>query len=107
MTLNDIGELDRRITLRTPSIATNDYGERVRTYADTSSLWAKVDYIKGKEGDEADKLASVKRVDFLVRYNTSITETSQIAWDGDTFEIEAVLPIGRKQFMHLITRLVD
>ena len=107
MTLNDIGELDRRITLRTPSIATNDYGERVRTYADTSSLWAKVDYIKGKEGDEADKLASVKRVDFGIRYNSAINEKMQVSWDGDIFDIEAVLPVERKRFMHLITRLVD
>lgn len=107
MTLNDIGELDRRITLRNPSISTNDFGEKVRAYADVSSLWAKVDFVKGNEGDNSDRLESVKRVDFLVRYNTAIDEMSQITWDGDTFEVQAVLPVGRKQFMHLITRLVD
>jgi len=30
----------------------------------------------------------------------------QISWDGDIFEIEAVLPIERKRFRHRVTRLV-
>jgi SPP1 family predicted phage head-tail adaptor len=107
MIIKDIGELDRRITLRNPSTSTDAFGQSVRTYADVSSLWAKVEYKSGTEGEESNRLESVKRVEFLVRYNTAITEVSQISWDGDTFEVEVVLPMERKRFMHLVTRLVD
>lgn len=139
--INDLGELDRRITILEAYTETNDFGESVRTmgqqafvnnYGERVStdggttegttcvvnaidalpgvitqVWAKVDYLKGSEKDESDRLGSVKRVDFGIRYNSAINEKMQVSWDGDIFEIEAVLPVGRKQFMHLITRLVD
>lgn len=72
-----------------------------------TQVWAKVDYMSGTEKEESNRLESVKRVDFGIRYNSAINEKMQISWDGDTFEIEAVLPVERKRFMHLITRLVD
>lgn len=107
MTIKDLGELDRRITLRNPTLSTDSFGQSVRAYADVSSLWAKVDFISGTEKEESNRLEAAKRVEFMIRYNTAVTEVSQITWDGDTFEIEAVLPVERKRFMHLITRLVD
>jgi SPP1 family predicted phage head-tail adaptor len=63
--------------------------------------------MSGKEGEESNRLEAVKRVEFGIRYNSAINEKMQISWDGDIFEIEAVLPIERKRFMHLVTRLVD
>lgn len=70
-------------------------------------LWAKVDYVSGNEGEESNRLEAVKRVEFVIRYNSQISEKQRISWDGDVFEVEAVLPVERKRFMHLITRLVD
>jgi SPP1 family predicted phage head-tail adaptor len=107
MTIKDIGELDRRIMLRNPATATDSFGQSVRTYSNVSNIWAKVDFTSGLEKEDGNRLESIKRVEFLIRYNTAVTEISQISWDGDTFEIEAVLPMERKRFMHLITRLVD
>ena len=72
-----------------------------------TQVWAKVDYMNGTEKEDGNRLEAVKRVDFGIRYNSAINEKMQISWDGDTFEIEAVLPVERKRFMHLITRLVD
>lgn len=139
--INDLGELDRRITILEAYTQTNDFGESVRTMGQQAfvdnydervgtdggttegtacvvdaidalpgvitQVWAKVDYLKGSEKEESERLGSVKRVDFGIRYNSAINEKMQVSWDGDIFEIEAVLPVGRKQFMHLITRLVD
>ena len=72
-----------------------------------TQVWAKVEYMSGKEGEESNRLEAVKRVEFGIRYNIAINEKMQISWDGDIFEIEAVLPVERKRFMHLVTRLVD
>ena len=103
----------------------NEFGERVTQDGGTTEsttcvvnsidalpgvitqVWAKVDYMSGTEKEESNRLESIKRVDFGIRYNSAIGETMQISWDGDIFEIEAVLPVERKRFMHLITRLVD
>lgn len=72
-----------------------------------TQVWAKVDYMSGLEKEESNRLESIKRVEFGIRYNSAINEKMQVSWDGDIFEIEAVLPVERKRFMHLITRLVD
>lgn len=103
----------------------NEYGERVATDGGTTEgtacvvdaidalpgvitqVWAKVDYMSGLEKEESNRLESIKRVEFGIRYNSAINEKMQVSWDGDIFEIEAVLPVERKRFMHLITRLVD
>lgn len=103
----------------------NEYGERVATDGGTTEgtacvvdaidalpgvitqVWAKVDYMSGSEKEESNRLESIKRVEFGIRYNSAINEKMQVSWDGDIFEIEAVLPVERKRFMHLITRLVD
>lgn len=77
----------------------------VQTLAGTPlRAWAKVDFKTGKEGDEADKLTSVKRAEFTVRHNTRINETYRIEWNNIIFDIEAILPIGRKDFMLIRTR---
>lgn len=103
----------------------NEFGERVTTDGGATEatacvvdaidalpgvitqVWAKVDYMSGSEKDESNRLESIKRVGFGIRYNSAINEKMQVSWDGDIFEIEAVLPVERKRFMHLITRLVD
>lgn len=72
-----------------------------------TQVWAKVDYMSGLEKEESNRLESIKRVEFGIRYNSAINEKMQVSWDGEIFEIEAVLPVERKRFMHLITRLVD
>ena len=58
----------------------------------------------GKEGDEANKLTSVKKAEITVRYNTRINETYRIEWNSITFDIEAILPTGRKDYLLLRTR---
>ena len=103
----------------------NEFGERVTTDGGTTEgtdcvvdaidalpgvitqVWAKVDYMSGLEKEESNRRESIKRVEFGIRYNSAINEKMQVSWDGDIFEIEAVLPVERKRFMHLITRLVD
>ena len=105
--IKDLGELDRRITIQQTTETVDSYGQMVRTYSTLGQFWAKVDYVSGNEGEESNRLEAVKRVELVIRYNSQISEKQRISWDGDIFEVEAVLPVERKRFMHLITRLVD
>jgi|DEB0MinimDraft_10_1074344.scaffolds.fasta_scaffold14825_3 SPP1 family predicted phage head-tail adaptor len=77
----------------------------VQTLTNTPfKVWAKIDFMTGKEGDEANKLTSVKKAEITVRYNTRINETYRIEWNSITFDIEAILPTGRKDYLLLRTR---
>jgi SPP1 family predicted phage head-tail adaptor len=106
MDIKDIGQLDRRITLRTPTETTDAFGQSVRVYADNGQVWAAVNFGHGDEGEVSDRLEAVKNVSFVIRYNTNFNEKCQIVWDGQTFEIENVLPIERKRWMLIKTRLI-
>jgi|LakMenEpi03Aug12_release.lakeMendotaPanAssembly.Ray.scaffolds.fasta_scaffold404603_2 SPP1 family predicted phage head-tail adaptor len=106
MDIKDIGQLDRRITLRTPTETTDAFGQSVRVYADNGQVWAAVNFAPGDEGEVSDRLEAVKNVSFVIRYNTNFNEKCQIVWDGQTFEIENVLPVERKRWMLIKTRLI-
>ena len=106
MDIKDIGQLDRRVTLRTPTETTDAFGQSVRVYADNGQVWAAVNFAPGDEGEVSDRLEAVKNVSFVIRYNTNFNEKCQIVWDGQTFEIENVLPVERKRWMLIKTRLV-
>jgi SPP1 family predicted phage head-tail adaptor len=106
MDIKDIGQLDRRITLRTPVETTDAFGQLVRTYADNGQVWAAVQFDSNDEGEVSDRLTAVKNVSFVIRYNTNFNEKCQILWDGQTFEIQNVLPVERKRWMMIKTRLI-
>jgi SPP1 family predicted phage head-tail adaptor len=106
MDIKDIGQLDRRITLRTPTETTDAFGQSVRVYADNGQVWAAVNFAPGDEGEVSDRLEAVKNVSFVIRYNTNFNEKCQIVWDNQTFEIENVLPVERKRWMLIKTRLI-
>ncbi len=104
----DPGKLDRRITLRSASVSTDGFGQAVRTYSDLGKVWAKVEY-RGvpKEGDETDKLTSVNKVRFTIRYRSDVDATTKISWDSKTYEVEGVSLEGRERYLILDTTLRD
>ena len=104
----DPGKLDRRITLRSATIAKDSFGEDVRTYSDLANVWAKVDY-RGtpKEGEDTEKLTSLNKVRFTVRYRSDVDATVKISWGGKTYEIEGVSLEGRERYLIIDTVLRD
>lgn len=104
----DPGKLDRRIMLQTASVSTDGFGQAVRSYSSTAQVWAKVDY-RGvpKEGEETDKLTSVNKVRFTIRYRSDVDATTKISWNGNTYEIEGVSLEGRERYLILDTTLRD
>lgn len=103
----DPGKLDRRIILRSASVSTDGFGQAVRTYSDLGKVWAKVDYTSVSEGNEANKLTSVNKVRFTIRYRSDVDATNKVSWDGKTYEVEGVNLEGRERYLVLETRLAD
>jgi SPP1 family predicted phage head-tail adaptor len=106
--LIDPGKLDRRVTLQSASVSTDGFGQSVRTYGTLAQVWAKVEY-RGvpKEGEDGEKLASVNKVRFTIRYRSDVDATTKISWDSKSYEIEGVSLEGRERYLILDTRLTD
>ena len=104
----DPGKLDRRITLKSASVSTDGFGQDVRTYSTLAQVWAKVDY-RGtpKEGEDTEKLTSLNKVRFTVRYRSDVDATVKISWGGKTYEIEGVSLEGRERYLIIDTVLRD
>lgn len=104
----DPGKLDRRVTLQSASVSTDGFGQAVRTYSTLAAVWAKVDYRSvPREGEETDKLTSVNKVRFTIRYRSDVDATTKISWNGNTYEIEGVSLEGRERYLILDTILRD
>jgi SPP1 family predicted phage head-tail adaptor len=106
--LIDPGKLDRRVTLQSASVSTDGFGQAVRTYSTLAQVWAQVEY-RGvpKEGEDTEKLTSVNRVRFTIRYRSDVDATTKISWKGNTYEVEGVSLEGRERYLILDTVLRD
>jgi len=106
--LIDPGKLDRRVTLQSASVSTDGFGQSVRTYSTLAGVWAMVEY-RGvpKEGEDSEKLTSVNKVRFTIRYRSDVDATTKISWKGKTYEVEGVSLEGRERYLIVDTRLAD
>lgn len=109
LTVKDIkiGDLDQRITIQTATEATNDYAEPIPTWGTHATVWAKVDYPTGgnDEEQEANKQTIHRRVEFTIRYLSTVTEKMRVLYDAEAYDILTVQKIGRSGYMKLITEL--
>ncbi len=63
-----IGELDRRIIIEQPTVSINNYGEvAIDTWIEVRTVWAKVEWVGGSEGEDADKITATTKVNFYIR----------------------------------------
>lgn len=110
---NEFGEVESESCLTTDLEALGGkeqdyYGQKVREYETLAQVWAKVDYRSvPKEGEETDKLTSVNKVRFTIRYRSDVDATTKISWNGNTYEIEGVSLEGRERYLILDTTLRD
>jgi SPP1 family predicted phage head-tail adaptor len=96
----DIGELDRKIQIKSISTAQDSYGAMVETVT-SSDAWAKVNWLRDKEDESGGDLRGNYRIEVIIRYQSGITTLNKIVHDGRTFDIENYRELGRKRFIVL------
>lgn len=101
-----IGELDERITVRSFTVATNDYGEETLTWGDLATTWAKVEYLNAGNGEEVSsgQPTVFQTIAFTVRYRSDVTEKMRISYRGEEHDILNISEIGRKHFTQIETQ---
>jgi len=119
-----IGELDRRITIELPATSINTYGESVKDEWQTvRTVWAKVEWKGGNEGEDSDKITATTFVNFYIR-NLDLTTfldggtaptmahriafAPQVSGDVKYYYLETIEQIeGRDRFLKIITKQKD
>jgi SPP1 family predicted phage head-tail adaptor len=89
----EIGELDRRITIRRVSLVPNEFNELIETWNDLATVWAKRTDASANESYRAQEVGAQISVRFVIRYSVQVADLNpldRIAFDGREYNITRV-----------------
>lgn len=90
------GDLDRLITLESPSYSQNNFGASVESWTLEGEQWAKKHEGVGREFFTAAKVHAELSAVFEMRYRPDLKPTWRIVLDGVNFDILGISEIGRR-----------
>lgn len=97
------GELDQQITIKRETKVSDGMGGDISTLVDVASdLWAHVRPRSGKEIGTHDRVEAPALYLFVIRYRNDIRNDDRIVWNGETYNIRAILTAGsRTSFLEI------
>ena len=105
-----IGQSDRRITVERYTTSTNDYGERVQTWATLLTVWAEL-MKTGKGMTEritTDQDMPVQRLRFKIRSSSDsrgIKADDRVLYNSKYYNIQGIEEIGRQDQLVLLCQI--
>ena len=107
----NIGGLDRRIVIQSPSHSANAYGEREETWGAFATCWAQIERKPAAvEQNSGEQMVSVNKVVFNIRYSSTTKNTKsgyRISYDSKIYNILGVHEVGRQERIRLITEIIE
>ena len=97
-----IGPLRERIVIQYPTETVASGGQPLKTWSTHTTVWGRPEYLSGRELEAMQKINSDIQIRFTARYLSSVTELMRISWRSEYWNIHAILPDERKEFMFLM-----
>lgn len=98
----DAGRLDRIVDIQQRTTTQDAIGQPVESWSLVASVWANIRYQSGIEAIKSDADHSIVKANLRIRYRTGITHGMRVQSGDDLFQINAVLPWGRNQYLDLV-----
>lgn len=95
------GALDRRISIFTTTTAQDGAGQPVPTTVLLASVWASVEQLRGREPFQGDQFNAQQVTVFKIRHRTDVTATMTIVHDGESYDIQSIREIGRREGLEI------
>jgi SPP1 family predicted phage head-tail adaptor len=92
-----IGQMRTRITLESPSLATDAGGAQSETWSSQGSVWSKWINAHGAESLQDDALQSEKRATVTIRHRSDVTTAWAVVKDGERYAILSIDHIQERQ----------
>lgn len=99
--VDDVGQLDERVTILVQTETANNYGELVKTWdAIDGEEWAKVDFptTGNEEGYAGPQEYDNRRIEVTVMYRGDVTTKNRLIYEAEEYDIVHVKPLGRDLF---------
>ena len=100
MAVQGAGQLRERITVQVGT-ETNTRGTVTVAYATHATLWARAERMGRGELNEARKINTKDQVTFTTRYLSTVTTKMRILWASQTWDVHAIRPTERRDYMEL------
>lgn len=94
------GDLKYRITIQEFTSSDTDYGTQP-VWADKDTVWAGIEYDRGRERYDAERDVNTQMTTFLIRHRTDLTVDMRIQFDGDVWDIAAIHPEGFREGLRI------
>ncbi len=101
------GRLRQRITIQARTDGQDAVGQPVDIWEDVAQVWSNARHLSGAESIKAASDVSVVRASFRIRHRTGIDAGMRILHAGAVYDIEAVLPGDRREWIDLAAKRVN
>lgn len=91
------GKIRERVTLQETTQTQADDGGIIDTWATVATVWASVDYEKGREFFTASQIAAEESLAIVIRKRDGIVPKMRAVYRSKNFDIHAVLPDEEKK----------
>lgn len=99
--------LNHRITIQSLQSGTDGWGQPAQTWQTVAEVWADVRHLSGLETIKADAETAVTKASMRIRHRAGLVPAMRVLHDGGTYDIKAVLPDGKRQFIDLACERVS
>lgn len=100
------GLLRHRVTLQSRVDTVDDIGQPSTSWLTTATLWADVRYLTGLGALKAGADTSIGKCTIRLRHR-AISAGQRIVYGNEVFEIESVLPDGKKSHVDALCRVIN
>lgn len=102
------GDLRHRISVLQKQTTTDPDGYPTETWEPFFSAWAQVEPIAGREYFQAAAVQAQHQVRFTMRYRKDITPDMRLRYNGQEYEIKAVLDLeGQHKWLQIMGEAVS
>lgn len=102
-----IGKLRERLVFEVSTSTVDSEGQPVEVFMLHATLWGRAEFLSGRELEALQKISAEIVLRFTVRYRSDITEMMRVSWRDELWNINAIMPDERKQYMTLAVSKVE
>lgn len=102
------GQLRDRVVIQQKTSGTDPWGAPLpEAWADYDSVWANIRFISGTESIKAGADVSVVRASIRIRWRQDVTAGMRVVAGAAVYDVEAVLPGPRREYVDLAVKRVQ
>lgn len=102
----DMNTLNHRIDIEARQSGEDELGQPIEIWSLVASVWADVRHLSGVSAIKSGADVSVVQASVRIRHRAGLNAGMRVTHAGAHYDVQAVLPDGRRQYVDLVCRAV-